>query len=147
MEEKKKRIAHAKKTYCEGADQAGVEVCSWENMPGWDSFMKGEIDEAQLSERAREDLAELTQIFGKYLKNDKAENASEIAGGSELARERAETASRIYRQACVDSGKDLCFFKNFLTWQEFVHGGMEEKEFYQKAMDEIRKLGEKPSGD
>ncbi|MCE5334774.1 MAG: hypothetical protein LLG06_09290 [Desulfobacteraceae bacterium] len=146
MEEKRKRIAHAKKTYCEGADQAGVEVCSWENMPGWDSFMKGEIDEAQLSEQAREDLAELNQTFGKYLKSDKEENVSETIDGSDLARERAKTASKIYRQACVDSGKNLCFFKNFLTWQEFVHGGMEEREFYQRAMEEIHKLGEKPPG-
>lgn len=145
MEEKRKRIAHAKKTYCEGAEEQGVEVCSWEDMPGWDSFMKGEINEAQLSEQAREDLAELDQTFGKYLKNKHREGLPEAPDSNDLARGRARIASRIYRKACRDSGKNLCFFKNFLTWQEFVHGSIGEDEFYGKAMDEIRKLSEKPS--
>jgi len=134
------RVKKANKTYCDGHEQEGVKVCSWENMPGWQKFLKGEITATQLSEQAKEELAELDQAFGKYLRNEDDKDLPEPARDGPLS-EKVRIANKIYRKACVDSGMSLCFFKNFVTWQQFVHGEIEENEFYERAREEIRKIG------
>lgn len=141
MKEKQDRIKHANKTYCEGHAAEGNEICSWEHMPGWKSFLKGEIDESKLSDQAREEIESLSQTFSKFTRTDKEkeEKVAEAAAEDAVSMQRAKIASKIYRKACVDSGKNLCFFKNFDTWQEFVHGSMAEEEFYKKAMEEVKK--------
>ncbi len=136
----KDRIKKANKTYCDGHEEEGVEVCNWESMPGWQMYMKGEISEEELSETARKELAELDRTFGKYLREDEAKPAGKETLKSRQD-ERVRTANRIYRQVCVDSGLSPCFFKNFSTWQQFVHGEIGEAEFYEKAREEIRKIG------
>ena len=135
------RVKKANKTYCDAHEQEGVKVCSWENMPGWQKFLKGEITETQLSEEAKKELAELDQAFGKYLRNEGEgdEDLPELAKEGPLA-EKMRIANRIYRKVCVDSGMSLCFFKNFAAWQQFVHGEIGESEFYEKAREEIRKI-------
>ena len=140
MKSKQERIVEANRTYCEGHSKEGIEICSWENMPGWDSYMKGEMSEAELSEKAGEELAQLTQTFSKYLrKTDENEQALPVAEEDPAQKGKAKVANKIYRKACVDSGKSFCFFKNFKTWQDFVHGEIDEGEFYERALEEVRK--------
>ncbi len=139
MKNKRERIKKANKTYCDGHDQEGIKICSWEKMPGWQKFLKGEITETQLCDEAKRELAELDQAFGKYLRSDKDEDSPEPSNEDSLG-EKVRIANKIYRTACVDSGMSLCFFKNFATWQEFVHGEIGEDEFYEKAREEIRKI-------
>ncbi len=136
----KERIKKANKTYCDGHEQEGIKVCCWEEMPGWQKFLKGEITEAQLCDQAKEELAELDQTFGKYLRHDEDEDRPEPPKDGPLG-EKVRIANKIYRKACVDSGMSLCFFKNFATWQQFVHGEIGESEFYERAREEIRKIG------
>lgn len=135
------RVKKANKTYCDGHEQEGIEVCNWEEMPGWQMYMKGEISEAELSDRAKEELAELDQTFGKYLRKDEDKPGPQQQE-DRPADDKVGVAKRIYRKVCVDSGMSPCFFKNFSTWQQFVHGELGEAEFYEKAREEIRKIGE-----
>lgn len=135
----KERIKKANKTYCDGHEQEGIKVCCWEKMPGWQSFLKGEISEAELCEQAKEELAQLDQAFSKYLHDDESKDQPGKIQEGPLG-EKARIANRIYRQACVDSGMSLCFFKNFDTWQHFVHGEIGEQEFYERAREEISKI-------
>ena len=140
MKSKQERIKKANKTYCDGHDQEGIKICRWENMPGWQKFLKGEITETQLSVEAKQELAELDQAFGKYLRSDSdREKDTPEPPQEDQPAGKARIASKIYRQACVDSGKSLCFFKNFTAWQEFVHGEIGEDQFYEKAREEILK--------
>ncbi len=139
MKSKQERIKKANKTYCDGHDEEGIKVCSWENMPGWQKFLKGEITETQLSVEAKQELAELDQSFGKYLRTDKDKDLTEPEKEDPIG-EKVRIANKIYRKACVDSGTSPCFFKNFATWQQFVHGEMEEADFYEKARVEISKI-------
>ena len=136
----KERVKKANKTYCDGHEQEGIKVCSWENMPGWQKFLKGEITETQLSEEAKKELTELDEAFGKYLRNEGDKDLPEPAEDGPLG-EKMRIANKIYRKVCVDSGMSLCFFKNFATWQQFVHGEIGESEFYEKAREEILKIG------
>ncbi len=140
------RIKKANKTYCDGHEQEGIEVCSFEEMPGWQLYMKGEIGEDELPDRARKELAEMDRTFGKYLREDEG-GPGRKEKEKEPLDERAAIAKKIYRKACVDSGMSPCFFKNFSTWQQFVHGEIGEAEFYEKAREEIRKIGAEHRGE
>jgi hypothetical protein len=142
MENKQKRIIKANKTYCEESEQQeGVEICSWENMPGWNSFLNGEITEPELSDQAKEEMAEFAKTFSKYtvVDKDKKDPASDE---EPVRKERAKIANQIYKKACAESGKSLCFFKNFASWQKFVHGEIGDAEFYKMAVEDIRKAVE-----
>jgi len=142
MKSKQERIIHANKTYCEQHEQQdGVEICSWENMPGWNSFLNGEINESQLSDQAKEEMSQFAQTFGKYTLVDK-DKKDNLSDEDPARKERAKIASRIYRKACTDSGKSFCFFKNFTSWQRFVHGEINDTEFYNSAVEDIRKAVE-----
>ncbi|MDR3568700.1 MAG: hypothetical protein P4L43_11800 [Syntrophobacteraceae bacterium] len=134
------RIKKANKTYCDGHQEEGIEVCNWEDMPGWQLYMKGEIGEDELSDRAKKELAEMDQTFGKYLRKDD-DQPSQGRPEEGALDQRVKSAKMIYRKVCVDSGLSPCFFKSFSTWQQFVHGEIGEAEFYEKARDEVRKIG------
>ncbi len=146
MKEKQERIKKANRTYCDGHDQEGIKICSWEKMPGWQKFLKGEITEAELSSQAQKELSELDQAFGKYLRADKDKKTSELPKEDPLG-EKVKIANKIYRKACVDSGRNFCFFNNFSAWQDFVKGEMGEAEFYEKALEEIRKIAAEQKSD
>ena len=133
------RIKKANKIYCDGHDREGIKICCWDKMPGWQSFLKGEITEAELCEQAKEELTQLDQTFGKYLRDDDTEDRPEPTAEDPIG-EKARIANKIYRQACVDSGQSLCFFKNFATWQQFVHGEIVESEFYERAREHIGQI-------
>lgn len=140
------RVKKANKTYCDGHEEEGIEICKWEDMPGWQMYLKGEITEDELSDMARKELAELDRAFGKYLQKDEEKPDREEPQKDPLD-EKMRTANRIYKKVCVDSGLSPCFFKNFSTWQQFVHGELGEAEFYEKAREEIRKISaERKSG-
>lgn len=142
MANETERIKKANKTYCDGHDELGIKICSWEDMPGWQKFLKGEIDEAQLSVEARKELTELDEAFGKYLRtdHDKKDREHEEPSKEDPLGDKVRIANRIYRKACVDSGMNFCFFKNFATWQKFVHGEIGEDDFYETAREEIKKI-------
>ncbi|MEN6441054.1 MAG: hypothetical protein ABFD97_21000 [Syntrophobacter sp.] len=138
MEKKKERIIRANEVFCDVAEQKGMEVCSWEAMPGWEGFVNGQTTETDLAEQAKEEMAQLARTFSKYTvvaeKDVSAEKEKE-------ARERkVKAANRIYRKACIDSGRSLCFFKDFTSWQEFVEGRIGDDELYGKAVEEVEKL-------
>ena len=138
MKSKQERIIHANKTYCdEHEKQEGVEICSWENMPGWNSFLKGEITESELSDQATEEMAQFAQTFSKYTVIDK-EKKDPSPDEDPVMKDRAKIANRIYKKACTDSGKSFCFFKNFTSWQKFVHGEISDTDFYKSATEEIK---------
>ncbi len=145
MESKLEQVKKANKTYCDGHDQEGIQVCSWENMPGWQKFLKGEITETELSAQAKDELAELNEAFGKYLRSDEDKDREGPSKEDPLG-EKVRIANKIYRKACVDSGKSLCFFKNFATWQKFVHGEIGDEDFYEIAREEIRKIAAERKG-
>jgi hypothetical protein len=142
MGSKQERVKKANKTYCDGHAQEGMKICSWEKMPGWQKFLNGELTETQLSDQAKEELSELNEAFGKYLRSDKDKDRDvpEPPKDDPLG-EKVRIANKIYRKACVDSGMSFCFFKNFVTWQKFVHGEIGEDDFYERAREEIRKIG------
>lgn len=142
MKSEQERIIHANKTYCEEhGQQEGVEICSWENMPGYNSFLNGEITESQLADQAAAEMEQFTRTFSKYTLIDK-EKKEPSPDEDPVRKERAKIANRIYRKACADSGKSFCFFKNFTSWQKFVHGEISETEFYKNVVEEIRKAVE-----
>jgi hypothetical protein len=100
---------------------------------------KDEMKRARFCERSKDELANLYQVFDKYLRDDNKEQAWPPKNSP--FGEKPKVANRLYRQACADLGVSLCFFKNFGAWQQFVHGEMEETEFYVKALEEIRRFG------
>lgn len=144
MKDKEERAKKANKVYCDAHGKQDVEPCNWEEMSGYDKFLKGEISESELSRQAREELAQLTKSFSKYLQVD-TEKESRAASETRSKEEKAKIANRIYRKACSESGKDLCFFKNFTAWQEFVNGDLNDDELYENAMEEIKKIAEQQS--
>jgi len=91
----KERVKKANKTYCDGHDQEGVKVCSWEKMPGWQKFLKGEITETELSDQAKEELSELDQAFGKYLRNEEDKDHPEPAKDGPLEEPAAGWVGRM----------------------------------------------------
>lgn len=101
---------------------------------------KAEITKARLSECSKEEFSGLCQVFSKYLRDDDDKEHPELSKADPLGG-KAKIANRLYRQACVDSGVSLRFFNNFDAWRRFVHGEIEETEFYAKAIEEISKLG------
>ena len=143
MEEKTERIIQENKAFCEATEENGVEVCSWEEMPGHKSFVNGEITESQLTDQVREEMARFAQTFSKYMVVNEDASAREKESDR---RRKAKVANKIYKKACTDSGKSLCFFKNFTSWQEFVEGNIGDDELYAKAVEEARKLAENTQG-
>lgn len=141
MEDKTRRQVKATKAFCEATEEAGIEICSWEDMPGYKSFVDGEITEDQLGEQAAEEISQISKTFSKFTVVQKDETPAEKESA---VRKKAKDASRIYKKACADSGKDLCFFKNFISWQDFVEGRIDDSALYEKAVEEVRQLLENP---
>jgi len=138
MEEKKKRIARANEIYCDVAEQKGIRVCSWEGMSGFDSFVDGQTTEADLAEQAREEMAQLARTFSKY--TIVTEKDTSVEKEKDARQVKVKAANKIYKKACTDSGRSLCFFKDFNSWQDFVDGRIGDAELYNKAVEEIEKM-------
>ncbi len=137
MEEREKRITKANKAFCKASEENGIEVCSWEDMPGYKGFLNNEITEEQLTEQAKKEISEIAKTFSKYTIVEKEQTPEEKESAF---RKKARAATLIYKKACADSGKSNCFFKNFSSWQDFVEGRIGEDTLYQKAVEEVRQL-------
>lgn len=137
MEEREKRISKANKAFCKASEENGIEICSWEDMPGYKSFLSEEITEDQLSEQAKQEISQIAKTFSKYTIVEKQETPEEKESSF---RKRARDATQIYKKACADSGKSNCFFRNFSSWQDFVEGRIGEDTLYEKAVEEVRQL-------
>lgn len=138
MADKKERIVHATKVFCEKCEEKGVEVCSWESMPGFNSFVDGAITEAELADQARDEMAQFVKKFEKYTIVQR--EPSKVNEEKDEKLKRAKYANKIYKKACSETGKSLCFFNNFSSWQEYVEGRIGDDELYEKAREEIEKL-------
>ncbi len=139
MNDKTERIIKANKTFCEACEKLDLKVCSFEEMPGFTNFVEGNITEDQLSEQARQEMSQFARTFSKYA----VVNSNASAANEESERkQKAKLANKIYRKACVDTGKSFCFFKNFSSWQEFVEGRIGDEELYERAVEEVRKTAE-----
>jgi hypothetical protein len=104
----------------------------------------GKIDDDQLTERAREELKDIVEIFGKYIAVE--EKPPVPSTQQSLQEERAKLANKIYRKVCMDSGLNNCFFKNFATWSDYIHGRISEAEFLEQARLEVQKMADQPQG-
>lgn len=137
----RERVIRANSTYCKACEENGIQVCSWEESPAWKDFVEGKINEAELTERARQELERPGQNFEAYGITPPGTQA-----GPDEYRDRAKQAGRIYRQVCVESGISRCFFQNFSTWSEYVHGRIGEAEFTDQAREQIAGMLENTSG-
>lgn len=141
MESKTERIVHATKTLCDETEKKGIEICSWEEMSSFDDFVDGKISEAELAEKAKEEMAQFVRKFEKYTIIRDSSSEAKLAEEKQSAKMRkVKAANRIYKKACAESGKNHCLFKNFTSWQEFVDGRIGSEEFYEKAVEEVEKL-------
>lgn len=142
-EEAKQRASYANRIYCEACAENGIKICSWETSSAWQEYVEGKIGESQLVTRAREDVRNLTETFKKYAVIRKDESAGAKAGEDVIRKERAKQAGRIYRKTCTDSGMNNCFFNNFSTWNDYVHGKLDEGEFQAKVEAEVEEMARK----
>lgn len=143
-EVERQRAVQANKIYCRACEENGVKGCSWENFSAWREYVDGEISEAQLTERASQELKQFSETFRKYAVVPDGDHV----GTQDEARkkERARNANRIYRTACTDSGMSPCFFSDFGSWSEYVRGDMDDDELRSRALKEARAKIEQASG-
>jgi hypothetical protein len=139
MQDKTERVIKANGVFCEACEKQGLKVCSFEEMPGYVSFVEGNMSEGQLSEQAKQEMAQFARTFSKYAVISKD---TSVADEKSAKRQKAKVANKIYKKACVDSGKSICFFKNFSSWQEYVEGRIGDGELYERAVEEVRKAAE-----
>jgi len=134
----KERAIRANGVYEKICEEMGMRVCAWQSFSAWQEFVDEKIGESRLKERARDDLAQFSKTFGKYLiveKEDPKQDERETK-----TKERAKQANKIYKAVCDATGLSTCFFSNFSTWREYVEGHMDESEFHEKAKEEVKKM-------
>jgi hypothetical protein len=135
---RKERAIQAKRTYCKACEEHGVKACSWENFSGYQDYVDGRISHSELAGRADEELKDLTRAFGKYTVVEREESAVPRNESEKI--ERARSANKVYKRVCSESGLAQCFFSNFATWSDYVHGKIDESEFSEKAKLEVEEM-------
>lgn len=137
-EDQRERALHANEIYGKACEESGIRVFSWQNFKAWQDYVDGKITDSELSEKARSELDQFSQSFGKYvvMKKDDHKQADEETE----KRKRAKRANKIYREVCSETGMTVCFFHDFLSWSDFVEGKIEETEFYERVKREIREM-------
>ncbi|MCK8603197.1 hypothetical protein [Desulfoferrobacter suflitae] len=138
VREAKDRANEADRIYQEVCDDLGMRVCSWQSFAAWQEYLDAKISEADLTERARDELQQFSETFGKYLVIEKTDQKYEQQETEK--KERAKRANKIYKQICDDSGIQACFFRDFSSWSEYVKGAIDETEFYDRARSEVEKM-------
>jgi hypothetical protein len=138
-EVQKERAIHANKVFCKACEENGLKVCSWENFSAWKEFVDGKIGENQLVEQAEDELKQFRDTFQKYTIVS-SEEVDQTSKEKDVRNERAKLANKLYKKACTDSGMNNCFFKDFGTWSDYVHGKIGETEFLEKAEMEVKKM-------
>jgi hypothetical protein len=137
-EPEEKRSVRAKELCSQACRDSGISISAWHHFTAWNKYVDGEIDQAQLSAEARQEIDQLSRSFGKYLVIEKDDANDNLL--DEDKKERAAQANRIYRKACKDAGVAVHFFHDFSTWSDFVNGRIGESEFYERAVAELRQL-------
>lgn len=132
------RNALANHHVCGICSQGGIRISSWNEFSAWYNYVEGEIDEPQLTEQARKELEKHSESYGKYILVDDEVPSTGISNAEK--KRRARRASRIYQNICRNNGINLCFFRNFSAWNDFVSGEIDELEFLQKVSVETNKL-------
>lgn len=136
----RERAVYANKVYCKACDENGIKICSWENFSAWKEYVDGNIGEEQLVEKAEEELKTFSDTFKKYTV-PKEEDLS-ASKQKEMEQSRVKQANKTYKRLCVESGLNLCFFKDFSSWKDYVHGSLSEAEFVEKAREEAKKMAD-----
>lgn len=140
-DEKKTRIAYAKKMYCHLARDHGIDVCSWKGFSAWVDYVEGNIGETELAARAE---TELKEFLADYERRSKviAEMPPPMSAGTPGSPDpvRVKRANRIYSILCRNSGISACFFRDFGSWSSYVEGAIDEEIFIETAQHEIKKL-------
>lgn len=137
-EAEKERADKANQVFRKACEERGLKVSAWQDFSAWKQYVEGEIGEAQLSDKVKEELEDFTKSFGKYMVVEKQEDKA--AKKEDEKRERARLATAIYKKVCAETGMKLCFFNNFGVWSDFVEGKIGEMEFTEKARQESAKL-------
>lgn len=137
-ETEKERADKANQVFRKVCEERGIKVSAWQDFSAWQKYVEGEIGEAQLTDRVKQELEDFTRSFGKYMVVEKQE--SKAAKEEDQKRERARLANAIYKKVCEEAGLTLCFFNNFGVWSDFVEGKIDEAEFTQKAHEESVKM-------
>lgn len=134
----RERALHANEVFCRACEERGIHISEWQNFEAWQDYVEGRIDDSKLAEKARGEIEELAQSFGKYLvlKKEDSRPSEEEAEG----RQRARQASRIYKEICREAGVTVCFFHDFLSWSDFVEGRIDEAEFYNRVRREVKNM-------
>lgn len=137
-EAQQERAMQADEIYRKICEEIGIQVCSWQSFDAWQDYVDDKIGEAQLTEKAREEVNQFPRTFAKYLIVEKEDDRRKEEETKK--KERAKSANKIYKKACTDTGLTTCFFNNFSTWTEYVKGNIDESEFYDKAKAEVQKM-------
>jgi sugar phosphate isomerase/epimerase len=138
-ETQRRRAIEANKVYCRACEENGVKVCAWEGFTGWQDYVDGKIAEQELAERATDELKNFTDTFRKYTvfqQEDPIETPTEDLS----LRAKTKLANQIYKKACAQLGLSFCFFGNFTAWSEYVHGELDDTQFYEKVLSEVRRM-------
>ena len=132
------RVDRANEFYTRIFSERGVRVSSWHDFGAWKEYVDGRIGESELDEKAKTELEDVSQQFGKYVVI--REEPPDYLKEGTVERERAKLAHKIYRKVCKDAGLTLCFFNDFKTWSDYVRGVIGESEFYEKAKIEVESI-------
>lgn len=133
------RACRADELYYRVCTENGLKVMRWQDFAAWKEYVDGDIDESQLSERARVEMRELSKSFGKYLVVDRTNEPKQLKEEEEK-KERAKRANKIYRQVCNEVGLKVSFFRDLKSWIDYVEGEISDSDFYEKVRLEVQKL-------
>ncbi len=137
--EEGERICFADAAYEDVCTEMGLKLASFKDFDAWNRYVGGEISEAELADKAKEEIDEYSETFGKYLVAGKEEDREEAKKESEK-RERAKRANKIYRRVCREANVVVRFFKDFSTWSDFVEGRISDLEFQEKVRREVEEM-------
>jgi hypothetical protein len=134
--EEKERAKRASQIFRDICKEMDVQVCAWSSSPGWNDFVSGSIDEAQLQNTAKEELSAMSG--GRLVGVDVDEGNTSILEPDK--KELAKRANEIYRGVCNEYELQPCFFNGFRAWSDFVKGRISESQFMENAKEEAQIL-------
>ncbi len=135
-DQKRAKVSYANKLCCHLSKDMGMEICSWESLPGWRDYVDGKIDEVELNTKAESEIA----VYQGEFKGFKPVKKS--GDNIDPQKRRMKIANKIYQKICTTSGNSFCFFKNFASWSDYVNGHITEDEFIESARLEMLKIQE-----
>jgi hypothetical protein len=135
------RSVRANELFQSVCEERGIRVSSWMDFAAWKAYVRGDMEEPELTKQVKAEIEDLAKTFGKYviIKEEEPSSVREYP----TQRERARLANKIYKKVCGEIGLTLCFFSNFSTWSDYVKGRISEAEFYERAKAEAEKMRER----